>query len=36
MDRDRARSNIKVGLWAGALALFVFAAAFYIAVLYLA
>lgn len=36
MDRDRARSNIKAGLWAGALALFIFAAAFYIAVLYLA
>jgi|LakMenEpi03Aug12_release.lakeMendotaPanAssembly.Ray.scaffolds.fasta_scaffold612445_2 hypothetical protein len=36
MDRNRARSNIKIGLWAGGLALLVFAIAFYIAVLYLA
>jgi hypothetical protein len=36
MDRDRARGNIRAGLLAGSLAIFVFGMAFYVAVLYLA
>jgi hypothetical protein len=35
MDRTRARDNIKAGMWAAALALFVFGLAFYVTVLYL-
>lgn len=35
MDRDRARSNIKVGMWAALLALGMFALTFYVAILYL-
>jgi hypothetical protein len=35
MDRERARGLIKSGMVAGSLALFVFALAFYISVLYL-
>ena len=36
MDRVRARANLKSGMLMGALAMFVFALAFYVAVLYLA
>jgi hypothetical protein len=35
VDRDRARATIKAGMVAGSLALLVFAAAFYISILYL-
>jgi hypothetical protein len=35
MDRTRANSTIKSGLWLGALAIFVFGFAFYFAILYL-
>ena len=34
MDRIRANSSIKSGLWLGALAVFVFALGFYFAILY--
>lgn len=36
MDRNRATSNIRAGLWVSAFALVVFAATFFVAVLYLA
>ncbi len=36
MDRIRARANIKSGMLFGALAMFVFGFAFYVAILYLA
>jgi hypothetical protein len=36
VDRERARSNIGAGLLTGTIALFVFAFAFYVTVLYLA
>ena len=35
MDRNRATSNIRAGLWALAFALIAFALAFYVAVLYI-
>lgn len=35
MDRDKARANIKLGMWAGTLALAMFALTFYVAILYL-
>jgi len=35
MDRTRANSNIRVALGAAALALFVFALTFYVAILYI-
>jgi hypothetical protein len=35
VDRDRARATIKSGMVAASLALLVFAAAFYISILYL-
>ena len=34
MDRIRANNSIKSGLWLSALAVFVFALAFYFAILY--
>lgn len=34
MDRTRANRNIRYGLWAAALAIFLFALTFYVAVLY--
>ena len=36
MDRERARGNIKSGLLAASIALFVFGLAFYVTVLYIA
>jgi hypothetical protein len=36
MDRESAERNMKTGLAAGCLALFVFGLAFYVSVLYLA
>jgi hypothetical protein len=36
VDRDRTRANIKLGMLFASLALFVFALAFYISILYLA
>lgn len=36
MDRERARANLKSGLIAAGVALFVFGFAFYVTVLYLA
>jgi len=36
VDRDRARGNIRAGMFFGAIALFVFGLAFYVTVLYLA
>ncbi len=36
MDRERAHANIKTGLFAASIAIFVFGMAFYVAVLYLA
>ncbi len=36
MDRTRAWANLRVGLLAGAVALFFFGIAFYVAILYLA
>ena len=35
MDRDRARANIRAGLMAASLAIFIFGMSFYVAVLYL-
>lgn len=35
MDRTRARANLRAGLWAGALALFVFGLTFYVTILYI-
>jgi hypothetical protein len=35
VDRERARATIRTGLFAGSLALLVFALAFYVSVLYL-
>jgi hypothetical protein len=35
VDRERARSNIRAGMLFSCLALFVFALAFYISILYL-
>lgn len=34
MDRDRANRNIRGGLWAAALAVFMFGLTFYAAILY--
>lgn len=36
MDRDRARANIRTGLFYASISLLVFGLAFYVAVLYLA
>lgn len=36
MDRLRANANIRRGLWAGALAVFIFGLSFYAAILYVA
>jgi hypothetical protein len=36
VDRERARANIRAGMWTGALALFVFGLAFYVTILYIA
>ena len=35
MDRERARANIRAGMWFSCLALLVFALAFYVAIVYL-
>jgi hypothetical protein len=35
MDRIRANRNIRAGLWAGALAVFIFGLTFYTAILYI-
>jgi len=35
MDRTRARANIRAGLLAGSLALFMFGLAFYVSILYI-
>lgn len=35
MDRERARRNLKAGMFAATMTLLVFALAFYVAVLYL-
>lgn len=34
MDRSRANTNIRAGLWALALAVFLFGLTFYVAILY--
>ena len=36
MDRDRARANIRAGMLYSTIALFVFALAFYVTILYIA
>jgi hypothetical protein len=35
VDRERARANIKAGMWAAGVALFVFGLAFYVTILYI-
>jgi hypothetical protein len=35
VDRERSRATIRAGLFAGSLALLVFAVAFYVSILYL-
>jgi hypothetical protein len=35
MDRNRARDNLKAGMWTATLALFVFGLAFYVTILYI-
>ena len=35
MDRERARANIRTGMWIAGLTLFMFGLAFYVTILYI-